>query len=145
MAFSLTAISVFVLDQAIKFIIHKTMIVNQSIPVINNIFNITYVQNKGAAFGIFWGIGWPLILIGLLVILGIVYFHEKMKRNDFTQLPLALLLGGSMGNIFDRVFRSYVIDYLDFRVWPVFNLADIMINVGVLLIIIHLFQEESKY
>lgn len=145
MAFSLIAISVFVLDQIIKFIISKAMIVNQSIPVVNNIFNITYVQNKGAAFGIFWGIGWPLILIGILVILGIVYFHEKMKINDFTQLPLALLLGGSMGNIFDRVFRSYVIDYLDFRVWPVFNLADIMINVGVLLIIIHLFQEESNY
>lgn len=145
MAFSLIAISVFVLDQIIKFIISNAMIVNQSIPVVNNIFNITYVQNKGAAFGIFWGIGWPLILIGILVILGIVYFHEKMKINDFTQLPLALLLGGSMGNIFDRVFRSYVIDYLDFRVWPVFNLADIMINVGVLLIIIHLFQEESNY
>jgi len=59
-------------------------------------------------------------------------------------VPLAFLLGGSLGNMVDRIFRSYVIDYIDFRIWPVFNFADIMINVGVFLLVIQLIFEKEE-
>lgn len=144
MLFFLIASSIFILDQMIKVIVKNSMCVNQSIPLVDNILHLTFVQNKGAAFGILSNMGWFLIIVGVLVICGIIYFHEKIKYNDSFQIPLAFLLGGSLGNMYDRISRSYIIDYIDFRVWPVFNLADIMINVGVFLIIVRLFMEKKN-
>lgn len=135
---------VFLADQAVKFRVHHGMMLNQSIPLLDGILSLTYVRNKGAAFGLLWGDSFFLILVGAVVVALIVYFHKKVKSNDFMQLPLAFLLGGSLGNIFDRVFRTYVIDYIDFHFFPVFNLADIMINVGVFLIIIRLFVKGGE-
>ena len=138
MPFIVIASLIFILDHSIKILVDKTMVVNQSIPVLNNILSITYVQNRGAAFGLFWGSTLILIIVGFLAILGIIYFHEHIAKNSLLQFPLAFLLGGSLGNIVDRLFRSYVVDYIDFHFWPVFNLADIMINLGVFLIVLYI-------
>lgn len=144
MAFTLITFAVFISDQIIKRIVAGAMAPNQSIPLLNNILHLTYVQNRGAAFGIFWGKTWFLLFVGAVVIAAIIYFHERIKFNDMLQAPLALLLGGSLGNLSDRFIFHYVVDYIDFRVWPVFNLADIFINIGVFLIIITLFIERKE-
>ncbi|MFC1496575.1 signal peptidase II [Candidatus Margulisiibacteriota bacterium] len=144
--FYIIALLVFIADQTIKILIHKFIPANQSIPLIKNIFHLTYVQNSGAAFGFFKGQRIALLLIGLLVAGLIIYYANKVKSDKYYQIAFAFIMGGSSGNIVDRFFRFYVVDYLDFRFFPVFNLADIMINLGVFLLILKLlfFQKGEK-
>lgn len=141
--FSRLALLVFFLDQLIKFFVNRHMYPGQSFPVIHNFFHLTYVQNHGAAFGLLSGWRATLLLVGFAAIVLIVYINNHVKKRDFLHFPLAIILGGSMGNIFDRLFRSYVIDYLDFRFWPVFNLADIAINIGFFLVLIQVIRSKG--
>jgi signal peptidase II len=121
------------------------MFFGQSVPVLDGLIRLTYVRNTGAAFSMFLGFSPYLAVIGIAAVLAIMYFHFKMPKHDYyMQIALSCVLGGSLGNVFDRLMRSYVIDYIDFKVFPVFNFADIMINIGMFLIIIRLFNEESK-
>lgn len=143
--FTIIVFLIIVFDQLIKFFVHKYMYLNQSIPLITNILNLTYVQNTGAAFGLLGGWRAFLLVIGFVVIVAILYINAHLTKKDHLHLPLAIILGGSIGNLVDRIFRCYVIDYIDFRVWPVFNLADIMINLGFVLLIYQiLFNKEEK-
>lgn len=145
MYFYLIAALIVVADQLLKYVVHGALKLGQSIPLINNVLNLTYVRNTGAAFSLFVGFSSYLVIIGLVVAAAVVYFHYKgPKTNYYMQVGLAFVLGGSLGNLVDRVFRGYVIDYIDIMIWPVFNLADIMINVGVILIAYKLFAEEEK-
>lgn len=144
MIFYLSAFLVFLFDQFFKALIDKYLLACQSIPLINNILHLTYVRNRGAAFGIFYGQRWFLLLIGLLVVVFIYYFHLKVKKDELMQTALGFILGGSLGNLIDRSVRGYVIDYIDIRIWPVFNFADIMIDIGVLLIIYDLIRQRGK-
>jgi len=137
MLFYFAAIAGFLLDQAIKFAVHKNLGLGQSIPLAGKYIKLTFVKNSGAAFSLFQGSTLFLIIISILAIIAIIYFYFITKKNGFlTQAGLALLLGGSLGNLFDRIVWKYVIDYIDLSFWPVFNLADIMINCGVFLLII---------
>ena len=144
MIFWITSLVVFVLDQIIKYFIARTMLPGQSIPLIKNILHLTYVQNRGAAFGLFYGQQAFLLIVNLIVMGIILYFHRSLRKQSLLQIPLGFILGGSLGNVFDRIFRHYVVDLIDIRVWPVFNLADSMINIGVFLIIIKLIFFNSK-
>ncbi len=144
MLFILITTIVFITDHLLKILVDRTMHVNQSIPVIKDILSLKSVQNRGAAFGLFWGSTTVLIIIGIAAIIAIIYFHEHVRKNAYLQIPLAFLLGGSLGNIVDRLSRWYVIDYIDFHIWPVFNYADIMINLGVFLIILHIMWHRGE-
>ncbi|KAF0133865.1 MAG: lipoprotein signal peptidase [Candidatus Saganbacteria bacterium] len=141
--FYLSAALIFILDQLTKYVIVKNFLPNQSMPIIRNILHLTYVQNRGAAFGIFNSQRSFLLVVGVLLIGVLFYFHLRVKRINFAQVPLGLVLGGAAGNILDRLVRHYVVDFIDFRVWPVFNIADIMINVGVFLIILMMFFKKE--
>lgn len=135
---------IFILDQATKFLVHRALLPNQSLPLVKNFLHLTYVQNKGAAFGLLSGQRILLISLGILIAALIYYFHLKLKTGDRLQLPLGFILGGSLSNILDRISRHYVVDFIDFRFWPVFNFADIMINVGVgWLIFMLVFRKEQ--
>ncbi|MDD5594442.1 MAG: signal peptidase II [Candidatus Margulisbacteria bacterium] len=139
-AFLITA-----LDQLIKYLVQKEMIVGQSIPLIGHVFKLTYVRNTGAAFSLFVGFSPYLAAIGLAVAVAVIYLHYRTSpENYLLQIGFATILGGSLGNLIDRLFRFYVIDYLDITVWPVFNLADIMINVGVIMLACRLFSQGEK-
>ena len=145
MFFYILALAILIIDQFLKFLVHHSMSLGQSIPLLDGMLKLTYVRNTGAAFSLFIGFSPYLSLIGLMVILAVIYFHYKIPvRNYYLQTGLAFMLGGSLGNLVDRIFRSYVIDYLDITIWPVFNFADIMINVGVILIVFKLFAREKK-
>ena len=141
--FILISSVIFIFDQLIKFAIHSNFSPNQSVPVVKGILYLTYVQNQGAAFGLFNGWRQLIIAVGIAVIAGICYIGRKNKADLVLQVSLALILGGSLGNLADRIIRSYVVDYIDFRFWPVFNLADMMINLGVFIVIIKMIIEKK--
>lgn len=113
-------------------------------PIIKGIFELNYVQNTGAAFGIlqnfrtFFLVLTPIVLLVLLILL------IKNKRNKLYSLSLILVIGGALGNYIDRVRLGYVVDFLDFKVWPVFNFADASIVIGAVLFALIIFTEENR-
>ena len=138
------ALLVFALDTFIKTIISSHMSPAISSPLIKGILNLTYVRNTGVAFGLFPGKRLLLILISIAVCAIVIYFYTKTKKKDLLlKAAFAIILGGSLCNLFDRIFYGYVIDYVDFRVFPVFNLSDVAINLGVFLIILDLFYKRE--
>lgn len=133
------------LDQTFKLLAHKYLILGRTIPIVGHFINLTYVRNTGAAFSLFVGFSPYLAVIGLIVAAGVVYFHYRVPAKSFArQTALAFILGGSAGNLIDRILRGYVIDYIDVTVWPVFNLADIMINLGVIILLYKVLTGKGK-
>lgn len=127
-------IAILFLDRLTKILITSNLVTGESIPVINNIFHITLVKNRGAAFGLLQG-KVPFILLTSLLAVVLIYFNLKdSKGNRPVKIFLSLILAGALGNLFDRLMFGYVIDFLDFRVWPVFNVADSAITVGAILL-----------
>lgn len=126
--------SVVVLDQLTKFLALNFLQLNTPFVLIKNFFNLTLVYNRGAAFGLFQHQLLAFIAISILAIV-IILFNLKNKNNTLIfKLSLSLILGGAVGNLIDRVRFGYVIDFLDFRVWPVFNLADSFITIAAVLL-----------
>jgi signal peptidase II len=145
MPFYFIALVIALADQALKYLVTSKLALGQSIKVLGHIVQLTYVRNTGAAFSLFVGFSSYLVVIGLAVVLAVIFFHHRLSKSNFiVHLGLACVLGGSLGNLIDRVARAYVVDYIDILIWPVFNLADIMINVGVILIAYQLFAEDKK-
>lgn len=137
-----TALFVVILDQLTKFLIRQNFQLGQSIPLIKNIFHFTYVTNTGAAFGLFKGINLFFILFSIMVIIVIFYHLRKIVEGDsLLQFAVGLLLGGTIGNLIDRLLHGAVIDFLDFRVWPVFNIADSAVTISIALLIIFLWKK----
>lgn len=121
------------------------MTVNESLPIFNDVFHITYVQNFGAAFSILQGKQVFLIAFTLVALIGMfLYMAIKIKVNHWLlTLSLSFIIGGGLGNLLDRVRLGYVVDFFDFRVFPVFNLADICVCLGCGMLILYVFQFES--
>ena len=138
-----------IIDQYSKFIVHGTLYVGDTIPIIDNFFNLTYVQNRGVAFGLFQG-KIDIVSILALVAIGLIlfYFCKNFKKISFLErIAYTMIFAGAIGNMIDRLFRGFVIDMLDFRgIWSfIFNFADVWINIGVILIIIeHVFFNRKK-
>lgn len=136
-----------VLDQLIKIIVIVNINLYQSINVISKFFNITYVRNNGAAWSILSGNRLTLILIAITALIMIyLYFIKDRKLTKLETFSYGILIGGTIGNLIDRIIYGYVIDYLDFKIFnynfPVFNFADICIVIGVILICISLIGGE---
>ena len=108
--------------------------------IVNNIFSITLVHNTGAAFGIFRDqAAFFVIISGLAIASILTYIIRSGTKSSFLRnIALSLVLGGAVGNLIDRLRFGYVIDFLDFKVWPVFNIADSAITIGAFLLIISL-------
>ena len=114
-------ILVFIIDQLVKHLVVSTMHLGQSLPVIKGIFHITYVLNPGAAFGMLEHQRWFFILVALAAVLLGAAFYKKLQQESFLMRSGAgLLLGGAVGNLADRIQSGLVVDFLDFRIWPVF-------------------------
>ncbi len=137
-----------VLDQLIKILVDKYMLFGDTIPVIGDFFHITYVQNRGIAFGIFQGKVDIISIATVIAIIGIiVYFLKNVKKSNlFERLAYIFIISGAVGNMIDRLFRGYVVDMLDFRgIWSfVFNIADVYINLGVILLLLDLLLKRRK-
>lgn len=139
------ALGVLVLDQIVKAIVVKNMVLYQSIPVIKGFFHLTYVLNPGAAFSILRNQTTFFIIITILVVVFIVFYIPKIPKNNYFMLiGFGSVVGGALGNLLDRIRLAKVIDYLDFRFWPVFNIADMGIVIGAGLLLIGFWQEEKR-
>lgn len=136
-------ISILSLDQISKFIISKCLSLGESIPVVNGIFSLTLVHNAGAAFGLLKNQVYIFILATVFaVILILLDLHKKEnKKVSLYTISLSLVLAGALGNLVDRVFFGYVIDFLDFHIWPVFNIADSSITIGAILLAFSIFRK----
>lgn len=119
------------LDQGTKWAAHAWLASARSLPVIPGIFHLTYVQNTGAAFGIFRGLPGLFILLALAISGWLILELTRRNHPPLIRLGLALMLGGAVGNLIDRVRLGHVVDFLDLRIWPVFNVADSAITIGV--------------
>ena len=132
MAVYIVGLLVLFFDQLTKFWVQKSMLPRDSIPLIPGVFHLTYVQNTGAAFGFLREKTLFFIAVAVLVLGFIIFLIPRLPRgNLFLRVVFGLLLGGALGNLIDRIRFGYVVDFLDFRIWPVFNIADMAIVVGV--------------
>ncbi|OGX15426.1 MAG: signal peptidase II [Omnitrophica WOR_2 bacterium RBG_13_41_10] len=123
------------LDQLTKSIVIKNLSPNQSIPIIKGLLYVTFVRNRGAAFGILKN-QLPLFIFTALfaVVLIFLVISKKRQRPLILNISLGLILAGAIGNLIDRIFLGYVVDFIDFRIWPVFNVADSAITIGAVLL-----------
>ena len=141
----LVSVAVVLFDQMVKRLIMSDMTLGMSIPVLPGIFHITYIQNPGAAFGILAQQRWLFIAVGFLFVGATVWFQRRIRRaSRWLQWGTALLLGGAVGNLIDRIRWGQVVDFLDFRIWPVFNIADISIVVGAGCMMYAFLRQEAK-
>jgi len=140
------------LDQATKLYVDANFRLHESIPVIRGFFNLTYVRNKGAAFGILAdnAVRIPFfITVSIVAMLGILWYINRIRNDQkLAVFSLSLVFAGAFGNLIDRVRLGEVIDFLDVfwqrYHWPAFNVADSAITVGVTLLLIDMWREESE-
>ncbi len=137
----LTGFFLVLLDQLIKYLVSKHMLVSQSIPIIKNFLHIAYIQNTGAGFGILKGWNTLLIFISLIIIGIILFYFDRIIKEKQIHIPIALILGGAFGNLIDRILLGHVIDFIDFRIWPAFNIADSCITIGALWLIVYFWKK----
>lgn len=143
MSLFVVAVLVIVIDQLTKYFVATHFALGESVPVLENIFHWTYILNPGAAFGMLEGSRWLFVVIALAVIGGIWFCRRSIqKEGPVTEWGAALFAGGAIGNLIDRTLHGVVIDFFDFRIWPVFNVADIAICVGVGMIIWNTIRTE---
>jgi len=141
-----------VVDQLAKLYIDRSMQMFQSIPVIDGLFNITYVRNKGAAFSFLshasWRLPFFIAISAVAAVVIVIAFNRLRSDQRLAQVSLAMIFSGAVGNLIDRVRRGEVVDFLDvyWRTyhWPAFNVADSLICVGVALLAVDMLREEQR-
>jgi signal peptidase II len=143
------SVVVILIDQLSKWWIVKHLELGESIQVIENFLYITSHRNRGAAWGILQGQMWFFYIITVVVIIGIiVYMQRAAKGKRLLGISLGLMLGGAIGNFIDRIFRQEVVDFINTYIFgydfPVFNIADSALVIGVFLLMIQMFKEESE-
>ncbi|WP_027414517.1 signal peptidase II [Aneurinibacillus terranovensis] len=147
MIYYLIAFIVFMLDRFTKWLIVHDMTFGQSIPLWPGVFQITSHRNRGAAFGILQNQRTFFLIITIVVIVGIAWYLRKVSRTSpVIAWALAFILGGAAGNFYDRLITGEVVDFFDFTLihFPIFNVADSSIVVGVCLFIIDALREISR-
>lgn len=148
-AFLGVAAMVLLVDQASKYIVLSNLSLGEMwnpIPFLRPFFTITHVTNTGAAFGLFRDQGTLFSIVAFVVVAGILVFYRYLPADQFwLRVSLGLQLGGAVGNLLDRVRLGRVVDFVDFKIWPVFNVADtaIVVGVGILAFYLLFSKEEA--
>ena len=138
-------VAVIAFDQFVKAKIIASMVPGESIPVVQNFFHITYVLNPGAAFGILPNQRIFFLIAGGILLVLAAYFYPKInKKDNLSKFGAISLVSGATANLIDRVQSGLVVDFLDFRNWPVFNIADVAIVSGMFVMVyVILFKMET--
>ncbi len=136
------------IDQVSKLLVIKSLSINNSIEVIKNLFYITYTNNDGAAFSILTGKRIFLIVVAIAIIIILFYYIKKNKiEKKLDILAFSLIIGGSLGNLIDRIIRGVVIDFFDVKIFdynfPIFNVADSFIVIGTFLLLITIARKDK--
>ncbi|APH17292.1 signal peptidase II [Clostridium sporogenes] len=137
-----------VLDRISKIWALNTLASGKDIVIIKNLFSLSYLENRGAAFGIFQNRLIFLSLITAIVILGVAYFIVKYKpTSKLLKISLSLIISGAIGNLIDRIYYKFVVDFImlhykDVYFFPTFNVADTLVVIGTILLAIYILKEE---
>jgi signal peptidase II len=153
------------LDQTTKWLVRQNLAVGEAwapIPALAKIFTFTHVQNTGVAFGQLAGLGWLFMLVNLAVLVGVIVYYPRIPQGQWPlRLAAALILAGDLGNVIDRLRTAFhiaqysgnlwtalpqasVTDFFDFKIWPVFNVADFCVVSGVAILAWTLWQAEKR-
>jgi signal peptidase II len=146
----LIAVVIVAIDHWTKWLVVKNMELGERIVLIDPTFALLSHRNRGAAWGMLEGQMWLFTIVTIIVVIGILYyFHKEAKSKPLFQISLMVLLGGTLGNFIDRIFRGEVVDFADVLIpvinydFPIFNIADAALTIGVVMLIIVLFLEEK--
>jgi signal peptidase II len=132
----LITIIIVILDQ-----LTKTILTNKSYSILG-LEIINYTENTGAAFSILEGYRWLFIIVAIASLIVLFYYSRSIKENEKTlQIPMGLLVGGMIGNLIDRILLGYVRDFIDLKIWAVFNIADSAVFVAVIILSIYFIKE----
>lgn len=154
MYFYLISLAIVLLDQLTKLLVVRSMRLGRNIPIVPGFFDLTFVLNPGAAFSLFATLPewirnpfFILISVGAAVLI-VAYRSRYLRENRLASVSLALILGGAIGNLIDRLRYGVVVDFLDAHIyqyhWPIFNVADSAISVGVTLLLIEMLLEWRR-
>lgn len=140
-----TTLSVIFFDRLTKIFFTQILLYGESIPVIKGVFHFTLVHNTGIAFGMFKNQGIVFIIIPVIAVILLIFnIYYYRQNNDVLSsgyiFAFSLILGGAIGNLYDRIAFGHVIDFIDLRVWPVFNIADSAITIGAVIVAFKCFQ-----
>ncbi len=143
--FTFISLLVVLADQYTKYLVRHKLIEGRSVKLIGKVVYLTYLKNRGAAFSILQGGRWVFVVIAIAAAALIIANIRLVVSNGLLSVGTALLLGGIVGNLIDRFFLGFVTDFIDFRFWPVFNIADSAVDIGLLIIFIYfLFYGNGK-
>lgn len=138
-----------VLDRITKICVIQHLSENSHIDLINNIFSLFYLKNKGAAFGILQNKSYLLSTVTIVVIIGMVYYIFKFRpESKVIRISFSLIISGALGNLIDRILYKYVIDFIalhfkNIYYFPIFNIADVLVVTGTMLLAVYLLKEEK--
>lgn len=143
------AVLVILADQGSKILVAQRMSMGQSVSVLGDFFRLTFIRNAGGAFGIFLGGGWFYLAASIIAIVLIYYYFRRMSgRHVWSRISLAVILGGALGNLLDRLRFGAVTDFLDVGIgrlrWPIFNLADAAVTVGVAAFVVTILLKKAE-
>ena len=132
-------------DQVSKYYVMNHFVLGESLPVIQNVFHFTYIINRGAAFGMLTNQRWFFLAVALVLIIVYGMYRKQVNNGPLVlRIGSALLISGAIGNGIDRYILHGVVDFFDFRIWPIFNIADIGICIGVVCIIYYLLTSKHE-
>jgi signal peptidase II len=145
----ITTFSIVIIDRVTKLFFSELLSYGESLPIIRNVLHMTLVHNTGIAFGFFKDQGIVFIVIPVIAIFLLIFNIYYYRQNDEALsrvyiIAFSLILGGAIGNLIDRIVYGHVIDFIDFRIWPVFNVADSAITIGAGMIAYKCFQLSAK-
>lgn len=143
---AIIAVGIF-LDQITKWLSVKFLSVVDTVPIIKNVIHLTYVENRGAAFGMFKDQRWIFMTTSTVMIVGLLaYLYLGLAENKLYEISIAMIISGGIGNMIDRIALQYVIDFIDFRLinFAVFNGADSFVCVGAGLLVLALVRDIIK-
>ncbi len=144
--FFLISVLIFFIDRVLKLFVFRNFSQGSSFPIFKNILHITPICNSGVAFGLFKGLNLYVLVAASLVVSIIIIYMIFVKKPTSPMLILALflILSGALSNLTDRIFYGCVLDFIDLRVWPVFNVADSAITIGAILMLVYMFNTRSR-
>ena len=142
------SVIIFIIDQITKSIISTFLNLNESIKIIKDFFYLKYINNTGASWGILENSRTLLIILSIIAFIILIRYSYSFKKTKLNTFGFGFLLGGILGNLSDRIIFGYVKDFLDFKIlnynFPVFNIADIFIVFGVIILIISIIKGEDS-
>jgi len=138
------SIPVIIIDQLTKRIVEKNIFLGGRVNIIKGILDISHVSNNGAAFGILRGWNWIFIIITLIAIGFVFFYYRRFQESNWMRTSLGFLLGGAIGNLIDRIRIGHVTDFVDFRFWPSFNVADISVSIGAVMLLIYMLRYNEE-